>query len=126
MSDEMSRRIKELRLSKHMTLEDVGNIVGVGKSTVRKWENGLIENMKRDKIASLAKALGVSPSYLMGWDDQSAATPDLTEDEITILGYFNMLNDYGKEEAVKRVSELSEIDRYKKQPDAQRSNLDVG
>ena len=67
--DKTQTRIKELRLARGMTLEEVGNIVGVGKSTVRKWEQGIIANMKRDKIAKLAKALGVAPSYLMGWDD---------------------------------------------------------
>lgn len=61
-------KIKALRLERGMTLEQVGDIVGVGKSTVRKWESGQIANMRRDKIALLAKALGVTPGYLMGWD----------------------------------------------------------
>lgn len=61
----MSNRLKERRLEIGLTLEDVGNIVGVGKSTVRKWENGMIENMKRDKIALYAKALKVSPLFIM-------------------------------------------------------------
>ena len=66
---EFSEKIKELRLQKHMTLEQVGKIVGVGKSTVRKWENGYIKDMGRTKIALLATALGVSPSYLMNWPE---------------------------------------------------------
>lgn len=65
---DMARRIRELRKERNMTLEDVAKIVGVGKSTVRKWETGMIENMKRDKIAALAKALGTTPISLMGWD----------------------------------------------------------
>jgi repressor LexA len=65
----IGERIKALREEKHLTLEDVGNIVGVGKSTVRKWETGMIANMKRDKIAKLALALGVTPAFLMGWED---------------------------------------------------------
>lgn len=68
--DGMSRRIKELRSSLGMTLEDVAKVVGVGKSTVRKWETGMITNMKRDKIASLAKALQTTPAYLMGWEEE--------------------------------------------------------
>lgn len=65
----MGSKIKQLRKSQGMTLEEVGNIVGVGKSTVRKWENGLIANMRRDKIDKLAKALDTTPAYLMGWDE---------------------------------------------------------
>ena len=55
------RRRKELGL----TLEEVGNAVGVGKSTVRRWENGMIKNMGRDKIAALAKVLQISPVELV-------------------------------------------------------------
>lgn len=69
MENEFSRKIKRLRLERRMTLEQVADIVGVGKSTVRKWETGMIANMRRDKIDLLAKALGVAPSYLMGWED---------------------------------------------------------
>lgn len=61
--------IKNRRLQLDLTLEQVGNIVGVGKSTVRKWENGMIENMGRDKISLLSKALDISPLVLLDLDD---------------------------------------------------------
>lgn len=67
---DMSEKIRKLRISKNMTLEELGNKVGVGKSTVRKWETGAIANMRRDKIAKIANALDVSPAYLMGWTDE--------------------------------------------------------
>ena len=63
----MSDKIKELRISQNLTLEQVGDVVGFGKSTVRKWETGMIANMRRDKIALLAQALHTTPEYLMGW-----------------------------------------------------------
>ena len=66
---EMGERIKYLRKQKDMTLEQLGQRVGVGKSTVRKWEEGEIQNMRRDKIAKLAAALDVTPGYLMGWEE---------------------------------------------------------
>ena len=69
-SGDMSCRIKELRKAKGLTLEEVGNMVGVGKSTVRKWETGIIANMKRDKIAALARALDTTPANLMGWEEE--------------------------------------------------------
>lgn len=63
-------KIRQLREEKGMTLEELGNKVGVGKSTVRKWETGMIENMRRDKIKKVADALNVTPDYLMGWSEQ--------------------------------------------------------
>lgn len=68
-------RIKERRLALGLTLEELGKKVGVGKSTVRKWETGYIANMRRDKIAKLADALGVSPLYIMGIEETEE--PDL-------------------------------------------------
>ena len=91
MEKGMAQRIKELRQARDLTLEQVADVVGVGKSTVRKWETGMIANMKRDKIASLAKALGTTPEYLMGWDEKndSPAEPKLTEGEKVLLDLFN-------------------------------------
>ena len=76
MEKNMAQRIKALRQEKGLTLEQVADVVGVGKSTVRKWETGMIANMKRDKIADLAKALGTTPEYLMGWDEQKSSPSD--------------------------------------------------
>ena len=67
---DMEQKIKFLREQQNMTLEELGNKVGVGKSTVRKWENGMIANMRRDKIAKIASALNCSPAYLMGWENE--------------------------------------------------------
>ena len=93
MENDLSRKIKQLRLEKNMTLEQVAQIVGVGKSTVRKWETGMIANMKRDKISALAKALGTTPAYLMGWKEEQKNIPqdkiELSEGERMLLDLFN-------------------------------------
>ena len=93
MEKNMAQRIKALRQEKGLTLEQVADVVGVGKSTVRKWETGMIANMKRDKIADLAKALGTTPEYLMGWDEQksSPSEPSLTEGEQILLNLFRQI-----------------------------------
>lgn len=93
----MAQRIKELRQQRGLTLEQVATIVGVGKSTVRKWETGMIANMKRDKIASLAMALGTTPAYLMGWEENEeekeipGEAMRLTEDEKMLLNLFRQI-----------------------------------
>lgn len=75
--NEFASRMRALRKALGLTLEQVGNVVGVGKSTVRKWETGEIANLRRDKIAKLAEALRTTPGYLMGWEEPSATqVPD--------------------------------------------------
>lgn len=61
MSNDIGKIIHSQRLLLGLTLEEVGQAVGVGKSTVKKWEDGFISNMKRDKIALLADVLQISP-----------------------------------------------------------------
>ena len=61
--DTIKARRKELGL----TLEEVGQIVGVSKTTIQRWESGEIKNQRRDKIVKLAQALQTTPAQLMGW-----------------------------------------------------------
>lgn len=71
---DVSKRIKFLREKRGLTLEQVGDYVGVSKTTVQRWETGGIQNMKRDKIAALARVLNTSPDYLMGWSDSATVS----------------------------------------------------
>ena len=66
-------RRKELGYS----LEEVGKAVGVGKSTVKKWESGAIANMRRDKIALLAEKLNLDPALFI--DDTISASVDIED-----------------------------------------------
>ena len=63
--EEIGKIIYERRKELGLTLEEVGKAVGVGKSTVRKWENGMIKNMGRDKLAALASVLRLNPVMLV-------------------------------------------------------------
>lgn len=67
--EEIGKIIYERRKELSLTLEEVGKAVGVGKSTVRKWENGMIKNMGRDKLAALAKVLRLNPVMLVPMPD---------------------------------------------------------
>jgi len=68
--------IKKRRTQLKLTLEQIGNYVGVSKSTVKKWENGYIKNMRRDKILLLAQILNVSPLDFLSLSEISKNSPD--------------------------------------------------
>ncbi len=88
MSNDLSQKIYQLRKRHGLTLEQVADVVGVGKSTVRKWETGMIANMRRDKIALLAKALHTTPAYLMGWKEDTINEDNTSSAiRIPVLGY---------------------------------------
>ena len=75
---DIGKMINQRRTELKLTLEQVGQAVGVGKSTVKKWEDGYISNMRRDKIALLAKVLKMNPvSVITGEfkEEEDQATP---------------------------------------------------
>lgn len=63
--------IKEARLQKGYSQEELGKMIGVAKQTIQKYENGIISNIPSDKVEALAKALGTTPIALMGWEEKS-------------------------------------------------------
>lgn len=79
----IGKKIHDRRIELGLTLEQVGDYCGVGKSTVRKWETGMIANMRRDKIAQLANILQISPVELI---DAPARPPrDINADRLEAL-----------------------------------------
>lgn len=66
----MEKRIKELRLKNKLTLLEVANALGVSEATAQRYESGEIKNLKYDTIVALANLFRVTPSYLMGWEEE--------------------------------------------------------
>lgn len=62
--------IKKRREELDITQKDIADAVGVSEATVSRWESGNIGDMKRSRIAALAKVLKISPNVLMGWKDE--------------------------------------------------------
>lgn len=67
-----SSKLKELRKSKGMTLDELAELIGTSKQTIHRYENGIITNVPPEKVESLANALGTTPGELMGWDTEPA------------------------------------------------------
>lgn len=62
---EIGKKIKEARLAKGLTQEQLGKIVGLQKSAIAKYENGRVVNIKRSTLQKLANALGIRGSDLI-------------------------------------------------------------
>ena len=64
---DFGKRLKHERTAKNITLEELGQKIGVSRQTIQRYESGVISNIPSDKIESIAKALDTTPAYLMGW-----------------------------------------------------------
>ncbi|QUH28255.1 helix-turn-helix domain-containing protein [Vallitalea guaymasensis] len=62
------KRIKNRRIKLSLSYQDLAKKTGLSKSTLQRYETGTIGNIPLDKLEILAKALCVSPAYIMGWE----------------------------------------------------------
>ena len=82
--------IKKLRKERGLTQEQLGDIIGVQKSAIAKYESGRVENLKRHTIAKLAKYFGVTPSYILGIREDKEMYLSAGIDYISVPLYANI------------------------------------
>ena len=58
-------KIRNARLNKRMTQEELGKAIGVQKSAIAKYEKGRVVNIKRTTLKKLSDVLGIAPSELI-------------------------------------------------------------
>ncbi|KAF0092211.1 MAG: XRE family transcriptional regulator [Fusobacteria bacterium] len=68
---EIRERIAKVRKNKDMSYQDLADITGISPSTLQRYETGNIDKMPITKLELIAKALGVEPAYLMGWEEDT-------------------------------------------------------
>ena len=90
---EIGEKIKKARLRKGMTQQELGDIVGVQKSAIAKYESGRVVNIKRSTLQKIASALNIRPSELVFGDSPRDAA-DLHVRIITDFELMDAIKDY--------------------------------
>ncbi|GHS88279.1 hypothetical protein AGMMS49957_09500 [Synergistales bacterium] len=72
--DVFAKRLKELRLSRRMTLQNVGDVIGSNRNTLSNLENAQ-KSPSLNMVLALADFFGVSVDYLVGRTDNSEPSP---------------------------------------------------
>ena len=82
----IGNRIKEIRTLKNMTQEELATKMNYkSRSTINKIELGLAD-VSSTKVKEFAKVLGVSTSYLMGWENLEQTKSNRDVVKIPIYG----------------------------------------
>lgn len=63
-------RLKDLRVERHLTLEQLAQQTGLSKAALGKYEAEDFKDISPFSIATLAQFYGVSTDYLMGLTEQ--------------------------------------------------------
>ena len=91
-----SEKIKMLRLRKGLSQEALGDLVGLKKAAINKYETERVVNIKKSMLQKLADALDVSPADLL--DD-----PDPVEKALYTLA--------GEKQNLERLQKLTLTDK---------------
>ena len=114
----VSNRIKQGLSIRNMKQADLVEKTKIGKSSISTYISGAYEPKQRN-IYKIAKALDVNEAWLMGYDvpmeRETSNTVNSNDKDNILLNSFNKLNEEGKNEAIKRVQELTELSKYKKE-----------
>ena len=117
----IGNRIKSRRKELNLTLKQIADIVGVASSTIQRYENGTINQLKLPVLESIAKALDINPTWLVRDDapmsiikysNEALPTKEQNTLKSLLINNFNKLNNSGKHEAIKRIEELTYISKY--------------
>lgn len=84
---EIGQKIKEARNKKKMTQQELGDLVGVQKSAIAKYESGRVVNIKRSTLQKIASALDMRPSELI-FEDSPKETANF---HVKILSDFELM-----------------------------------
>lgn len=71
MSIQFINRLKSIMSERKITQSELSKRTGIRQSSISDWLNGRYEP-KQDKIYLIAQALGVSPSWLLGYDETTS------------------------------------------------------
>ena len=66
---DIGSKIKAARKAAHIGQAELGEAIGIGKSSISEWESGK-RSPDIDKVKDIAKVLNVTPTYLMGWKEE--------------------------------------------------------
>lgn len=105
---EIKDRIYSLRKKKKFTLEELGKRVGVSKQTIHRYESGEISHIPYENIKAIANALGCTPGYLMGWEDnlseETGAWLADSLDDVELITYIKKIQQASPEVRAKILS----------------------
>ena len=112
----MGERIRDARIAKGLTQEQLAERVHVTKQAIYKYETGIVTNIPLDKLEGIAACLGVAPGYLTGWQRSAAPTLDALIQDEPIAAYQNLkdqLTQADKEDIARLIQLRAELNRSK-------------
>ena len=83
----IGERIKKRRLELNMSVDQLAIEIGKDRATIYRYEKNEIEKLPITTLKPLAKALNITQSYLMGWEEPTTINT-ITEHEKKVISAY--------------------------------------
>lgn len=90
----VGQKIKKLRLDKGLTQQELGDLLGVKKAAVQKYESGQVQNLKQSTIKKLCEIFNKYPDYFI-YDEFDSWLEEELKKEVEFVQIIE--KKYGKE-----------------------------
>lgn len=117
-----TQKLKELILKEYGSIREFSKFVNIPSTTLTSALDKGIGGMAVDRIIKICEALNIDIKTFEPIND-SNVTYLHSKKETILLEHYNKLNEKGKDEAIKRVSELTEINKYTELEDYNETGL---
>ena len=108
---EIGDKIRNARLAKGMTQEELGERIGVQKSAIAKYESGRVVNIKRSTLKKISDILGLRPSELIFEEKEESVIDDgLTEGQRALIDFARSLPEDKAALALRLLKSIVEAD----------------
>ena len=90
-----AKRLKETRKECNVSARELGEVLGINKATIHRYEKADFQSVKSATLKAIAEYLNVNPDYLIGATDNKhvvnetdTLSQSITDDEKTVYGSF--------------------------------------
>lgn len=119
---DFAERLRDLRLNKGVSQQELADVIGVNKQTISGYERGIRrpagENA-REIYEQLADYFNVDTTFLMGLSDVTVTlsnpflnNPDAELTFRRLYAYYKILNNAGREKLADYASDLADSNKY--------------
>ena len=123
----VGERIAQKRKENNLSMESLGELLGVGKSAVNKWEKGHVQRISRSMIIKMASIFDCDPAWLGGYSDIDQSSPSSK-----IIDYYAYLHsdiienpNIDKEEKEEIALAIKKYEKYKHLPVEVQKTIDL-
>ena len=111
---DMAAKILKTMNERGISYGELSAMTGIPKSALQRYATGATEKIPLSRVERIAKALGLSAGWLLGWEDAPCQAPrETAEAPCPVVPLYHALNARGQEEYIRYGRYLAAQEEYR-------------